>query len=103
MYTLDHLKTLTECELLNLIDEYGFPSMSIALSLNLGSRQNHVDDLNKAYRDTTEDEFSFNDYCQVEMILFTFFDIASYRSVTVRMHGASDLSTKQPTNKPTTK
>jgi len=79
MYTHEYLTTLSATQILDLLCEFGFTHMSVMLSLNEGTREDHVKDLNLAYRLTTEDEFSFVEYCQVEQLLFTYFDLTNYQ------------------------
>ena len=79
MYTHDYLSSLSATQILDLIDESGFPSLSEALSMNEGTRQNHIDDLARCYYSSSEDEFSFSEWCQVEQLLFTYFDLTNYQ------------------------
>ena len=79
MYTQDYLTSLSATQILDLIDEWGFPSLSEALSMREGTRQNHIDDLARAYRLTSECEFSFSQWCQVEQLLFAYFSLTNYQ------------------------
>ena len=97
MYTCEYLNSLGPSQLLELIDVSGFPSMAAALNLNLGTRLNHIDDLARAYRLNSECEFSFTEYCKVEQLLFTFFDLVDYKETKIRINGNSNLPTNQPT------
>ena len=82
MYTKKYLNTLSASQVLDLINDWGFPSLSESLENNEGTRQNHVDDLARAYRQTSDREFSFLEYCKVEQLLFTYFDLVNYQPTT---------------------
>ena len=79
MYTHDYLSSLSATQILDLIDGWGFPSLSQSLSMKEGTRQNHIDDLARCYYSSSEEEFSFSQWCQVEQLLFTYFDLTNYQ------------------------
>lgn len=79
MYTHEYLSTLSATEILDLIDSWGFPSLSQSLIFKEGTKQDLTDDLARCYYSTSEEEFSFMEWGQVEQLLFTYFNLTNYQ------------------------